>query len=87
MDPLQEYNDLITIFGDPQVVKWPLSFQIAACACNTRKAYLESVEMTTLFPFPSSKAMSAEELMLLNCGVGEDSLESLGLQGDPTSQS
>ena len=27
------------------------------------------------------------ELMLLNCGVGEDSRESLGLQGDPTSQS
>ena len=25
--------------------------------------------------------------MLLNCGVGEDSSESLGLQGDPTSQS
>ena len=25
--------------------------------------------------------------MFLNCGVGEDSLESLGLQGDPTSQS
>ena len=25
--------------------------------------------------------------MLLNCGVGEDSRESLGLQGDPTSQS
>ena len=24
------------------------------------------------------------ELMLLNCGVGEDSWESLGLQGDPT---
>ena len=30
-------------------------------------------------------AKVAEELMLLNCGVGED--ESLGLQGDPTSQS
>ena len=29
----------------------------------------------------------AKELMLLNCGVGEDSCESLGLQGDPTSQS
>ena len=28
---------------------------------------------------------SAEEFMLLNCGVGEDSWESLGLQGDPTS--
>ena len=25
--------------------------------------------------------------MLLNCGVGEDSCESLGLQGDPTSAS
>ena len=25
--------------------------------------------------------------MVLNCGVGEDSWESLGLQGDPTSQS
>ena len=31
--------------------------------------------------------LSAEELMLLNCGVGEDSCESLGLQGDPTSPS
>ena len=30
---------------------------------------------------------AAEELMLLNCGVGEDSRESLGLQGDPTSLS
>ena len=27
------------------------------------------------------------ELVPLNCGVGEDSRESLGLQGDPTSQS
>ena len=31
------------------------------------------------------KKASTEELMLLNCGVGEDSWESLGLQGDPTS--
>ena len=31
--------------------------------------------------------MSAKELMLLNCGVGGDSWESLGLQGDPISQS
>ena len=35
--------------GDTGVVKCPLSFQIAACACNTRKAYLESVEMTFSF--------------------------------------
>ena len=33
------------------------------------------------------RKLSAEELMLLNCGVGEDSGESLGLQGDPTSPS
>ena len=31
------------------------------------------------------RKLSAEELMLLNCDVGEDSWESLGLQGDPTS--
>ena len=30
--------------------------------------------------------LSTEELMLLNCGVGEDPWESLGLQGDQTSQ-
>ena len=33
------------------------------------------------------KENSTEELMLLNCGVGEDSWESLGLQGDQISQS
>jgi len=31
------------------------------------------------------RKLSTEELLLLNCGVGEDSWESLGLQGDPTS--
>ena len=31
------------------------------------------------------RRLSAEELMLLNCGVGEDSWESLGLQGHATS--
>ena len=30
--------------------------------------------------------LSTEELMALNCGVGEDSWESHGLQGDQTSQ-
>ena len=30
------------------------------------------------------RKLSAKELMLLNCGVGEDSWESLGLQGDQT---
>ena len=35
--------------------------------------------------WPLWRKLSEEELMLLNCGVGEDSCESLGLQGDPTS--
>ena len=29
------------------------------------------------------RKLSTEELMLLNCCVGEDSGKSLGLQGDP----
>ena len=37
--------------------------------------------------FLSTSDMYAEELMLLNCGVGEDSRESLGQQGDQISQS
>ena len=33
------------------------------------------------------KENSAKELMFLKCGVGENSWESLGLQGDPSSPS
>ena len=33
------------------------------------------------------RRQSAKELMLLNCGVGEDSWESLGLQGDQPAHS
>ena len=35
----------------------------------------------------TKRNLSTKELMLLNCGVGENSWESLGLQGDPTSPS
>ena len=35
----------------------------------------------------SERKLSTKELMLLNCGVREDSWESLGLQGDPTRKS
>ena len=35
----------------------------------------------------SLRKLSAKELMLLNCGAREDSSESLGHQGDQTSQS
>ena len=37
--------------------------------------------------WPTPRRLSTDELMLLNCEVGEDSWESLGLQGDPTSPS
>ena len=41
-----------------------------------------------VFPrFGLWRNLSAEKLMLLNCGAGEDSWESLGLQGDQTSPS
>ena len=33
----------------------------------------------------SKRKLSAKELMLVNCGFGEDSWESLGLQGNQTS--
>ena len=33
------------------------------------------------------RKVSTEKLMLLSCGIGEDSCKSLGLQGDPTSTS
>ena len=36
--------------------------------------------------YPSA-ILAPSKLMLLNCGVGEDSWESLGLQGDPTGPS
>ena len=42
----------------------------------------------TFIKYKSEKKISSYYcLMLLNCGVGEDSWESLGLQGDPTSHS
>ena len=34
-----------------------------------------------------SRKLSVKELMFLNCGVGKNSWESLGLQGEPTSLS
>ena len=42
---------------------------------------------TNYSPTNYIRKLSARELMLLNCGVGEDSWESLGQQRDPTSPS
>ena len=46
-------------------------------------SWLKSPSAVILEP-PKIKSDTVE-FMLLNCGVGEDSWESLGLQGDPTS--
>ena len=51
------------------------------------KAFIFQVVMYGCESWTVKKKMSAKELMLLNCGVGEDSWKSLGLQGDPTSPS
>ena len=55
-----------------------LEFQLYGCESWTvKKAERQRVGLW--------RRQSAKELMLLNCGVGEDSWESLGLQRDPTS--
>ena len=43
------------------------------------------VSPVVMYEYESWTIKKAEELMLLNCGAGEDYLESLRLQGDPTS--
>ena len=45
-----------------------------------REAWCAAVHWVT------KSSLSAKELMLLNCGVGENSCESFGQQGDQTSQ-
>ena len=51
------------------------------------KAMVFPVVMYGCESWTVKKAEHSSKLMLLNCGVGEDSRESLGLQGDPTSPS
>ena len=49
---------------------------------------LQYCKVTTLqLKIKIKKRLNTKELMLLNCGAGEDSLESFGQQGDQTSQS
>ena len=51
------------------------------------KAMVFSSSHTWMWELDYKESWSTEELMLLNCGVGENSWESLGLQGYPTSSS
>ena len=51
----------------------------------TNKFPLTKAMVFLVVIYGCERKLSAEELMLLNCGVGEDSKSPLGLQGDPTS--
>ena len=51
------------------------------------KAMVFPVDMYVYESYTIKKKLSTEELNVLNYGVGEDSWESLGLHGDPTSPS
>ena len=54
---------------------------------SSSQAYGFSSSHVWMWELVGEESWVPEELMLLNCGVGEDSWESLGLQGDPTSLS
>ena len=64
--------------SDPMDCSLPGSFVHGICQARV----LEWVAIA----FSNTVLLTAKELMLLNCGVGEDSWEFLGLQGDQTSQ-
>ena len=71
LDSVLKRNRDITLPAYVHIVK-AMVFPVVMCGC----------ENWTVKKKPITK-----ELMPLNCDVGEDSYESLGLQGDPTSQS
>ena len=49
--------------------------------------YVFSSSYVWMWELDYKKRLSSEELMPSNCGAGEDSWDSLGLQGDQTSHS
>ena len=65
----------------PSATPWTAAFQAPPSTGFSRQEYWSGV------PLPSTTIMlsTLKINMLLNCGVGEDSWESLELQGDPTS--
>ena len=54
---------------------------------SSSQGYGFSSSHVWIWEFDYKKKLSTKELMLLSCGAGEDSWESIGLQGDPTSPS
>ena len=83
-------------------MKWKDTYSLEEKLWPTQTAYLKSRDSTLLTKVHLDKAMvfplvmygcwtikkaEHQRIDALNCGVGEDSWESLGLQGDPTSPS
>ena len=80
-DPIDGRPPGSTIYGifQARVLEWVA----ISCSCLlTRWFFLWSCMDVRVGLW---RRLSAKELMLLNCGVGEGSWESLGLQGDPIS--
>ena len=66
----------------PKVIEATLTFQ-ASMIFNNMKVHLVKAMVFPLVVYGCDKwtiKLSTKELMLLNCSVGEDSRESLGLQ-------
>ena len=71
---------------------WKKSFEQPRLHIKKQRHYFVNKSPSSQsYSFPvvmyGKEELGTEELMLLNCGVGEDSRESLGLQGDPASPS
>ena len=81
---------MISSVGENESIKWYNYFGKLAIA---RKSYTYAQQMTQQCPgtlFFSTLTyywIIVDFELIFNCGIGEDSWESLGLQGDSTSQS
>ena len=76
--PLSHFSFLVTSVP-LETMNFPSVCRFSYSVCFKWK----SAEPVRSFGTGFFHLVSAEELILLNCGVGEDSWESVGLQGDP----
>ena len=63
------------------------STELGCCLLRTLRNFIPWQCALTVYPATITDVfgwINATELMHSNCGAGEDSRESLGLQGDPT---
>ena len=83
-------SDKLYLLGSKITADGDCSHEIKRCLPLGRKAMtnLDTILRSRDITLPTkAHLVKAIELMLLNCGVGEDSWKSLGLQGNPTGPS